>query len=806
MKQALSLVLVAIFMTTLLSATDYVIGTGTSTEYYAPVNGSQNYGWSKFLYTNAELTSAGMTGTITISKIAFYVSNTVTGFVTDNQKVYIAYTYNSSYSGYISYPNPSGNSAYTLIYDGSVSWSGPGWMEISFINPFNFTNDGFAGLEIVWENRDGSGVTGYPKFCYTSKTNSVVYKYGTSFSTAAGSTYGNRPNIKFMEPSTTPPDPANAVSPANNTTGIDTYTNLTWAPGSGSPDSYLVSFGTDNPPSNLVSNQTTTSTNYDLPDHLSYLTTYYWQIIPHNANGYTPTEDCPIWSFTSRNDPTVTSFPYFNDFQNGIDAWTILNEDHDVNLWSLKYDPDPNYAMSVNSSNVAKNDWLITPPMQLTGGTSYEIKYNYRGYMSSLTEKLAVAVGSEPLASSMTTVIADHPGFNNINYSVGIGAFTPSTTGIYYFGFHAYSAANQGRPFVDNVRITTANNDYVSGTSATAGGSASFDPLPIYNYATNQPLDTSLTITGISGTPTITSAVLWSPPETTIPNAGLVFTLSSSSGSLAGATVTFTHNLGFIPSQIAYRIIPGNYQITTDPNNGTWTTTQYTITIPINKATGDFEVVFPAEENQTLPVELSSFTATLTSDMFVNIAWITQSETNLSGYNILRNTSNNLSNALNLSDCLIHDGVQTGSQVIYSYLDTEVDAGTTYYYWLESVDLDGTNQFYGPMTVMVMSSPDDPGTPNIPTSNALLDAYPNPFNPSTNLRFAIKDAGTVRIDIYNARGQLIRSYENSYNIPGTYQIVWDGKDESGLNAGSGVYLYHMNIGNFSSTKKMVISK
>ncbi len=212
-------------------------------------------------------------------------------------------------------------------------------------------------------------------------------------------------------------------------------------------------------------------------------------------------------------------------------------------------------------------------------------------------------------------------------------------------------------------------------------------------------------------------------------------------------------------------------------------------------------------DNQTLPVELSSFTATLTADLFVNIAWVAQSETNHLGYNVLRGENDTLAEALQLNAVVITEGEQLGTQMSYNYLDTEVQTGTTYHYWLESLDLGGGSQFFGPISVQVTGEPGDPGIPPLPpTVTKLLPAYPNPFNPSTNIRYQLVEPATVRIEIYNVKGQLIRSYENSYSDPGYYQIMWDGRDAQGKPATSGVYLYRMTAGKYSSYKKMVLAK
>jgi hypothetical protein len=208
----------------------------------------------------------------------------------------------------------------------------------------------------------------------------------------------------------------------------------------------------------------------------------------------------------------------------------------------------------------------------------------------------------------------------------------------------------------------------------------------------------------------------------------------------------------------------------------------------------------------TLPIGLSSFTAILTADMFVKVDWVVESETNHQGYNVLRNTARELETAIQLNQNIISGGEQSSTQISYSFTDTEVYQNTVYYYWLQSMDLDGATQFFGPLTVTVGTSPEDPELPYIPLVTKLLDAYPNPFNPSTNLRFEIKDAGKVSIDIYNTRGQKIRTLENDYAKAGYYQIVWDGNDANGISVGSGVYFYRMNTGKFSDIKKMLLTK
>jgi len=90
--------------------------------------------------------------------------------------------------------------------------------------------------------------------------------------------------------------------------------------------------------------------------------------------------------------------------------------------------------------------------------------------------------------------------------------------------------------------------------------------------------------------------------------------------------------------------------------------------------------------------------------------------------------------------------------------------------------------------------------------NTLLGNYPNPFNPETRIAFTTKENGPVSIDIYNIKGQKVRSLLNENKEAGSHTVVWNGKDDNGKNVASGVFFYRMKSGKYSSTKKMILMK
>jgi hypothetical protein len=92
--------------------------------------------------------------------------------------------------------------------------------------------------------------------------------------------------------------------------------------------------------------------------------------------------------------------------------------------------------------------------------------------------------------------------------------------------------------------------------------------------------------------------------------------------------------------------------------------------------------------------------------------------------------------------------------------------------------------------------------------NRLDNACPNPFNPTTTIKFSIADAGRVTLKIYNAAGQLIRTLVDEEKAPvqGGFSVDWNGLNDYGKSVASGVYFYRLTAKDFSQTKKMVLLK
>ena len=100
------------------------------------------------------------------------------------------------------------------------------------------------------------------------------------------------------------------------------------------------------------------------------------------------------------------------------------------------------------------------------------------------------------------------------------------------------------------------------------------------------------------------------------------------------------------------------------------------------------------------------------------------------------------------------------------------------------------------------SGSDDPSAPVAKTE--LLGNYPNPFNPSTTISYALKDPVPVELVIYNLKGQKVKTLLRENQSSGRYQVIWNGKDEGDRPVGSGVYYYVMKAGAYQSMRKMLL--
>ena len=93
-----------------------------------------------------------------------------------------------------------------------------------------------------------------------------------------------------------------------------------------------------------------------------------------------------------------------------------------------------------------------------------------------------------------------------------------------------------------------------------------------------------------------------------------------------------------------------------------------------------------------------------------------------------------------------------------------------------------------------------------PEHFSLIRNYPNPFNPSTTIKYHIAQTSTVKITVYDLAGHKIIELINDVQEIGHHSILWDGKNDSGNHVGSGVYFYNLTFNNVYSNRQNVINK
>jgi len=142
-----------------------------------------------------------------------------------------------------------------------------------------------------------------------------------------------------------------------------------------------------------------------------------------------------------------------------------------------------------------------------------------------------------------------------------------------------------------------------------------------------------------------------------------------------------------------------------------------------------------------------------------------------------------------------------------SYQCPALSANTSYYWRVRAHNVMGYSNFTSNRKFTTGSTVDNEDVVGTIFTNRLNQNSPNPFNPNTSISYELKDTkAPVILAIYNQKGQLVRTLVNGL-IPGNRGSVnWDGKDDRGRIVNSGIYLYRLRQGDFTSTRKMLLLK
>lgn len=222
--------------------------------------------------------------------------------------------------------------------------------------------------------------------------------------------------------------------------------------------------------------------------------------------------------------------------------------------------------------------------------------------------------------------------------------------------------------------------------------------------------------------------------------------------------------------------------------------------------------------DDNLAVEMGSFYG-IGDNGVAELRWVTESEHENRGFRLLRrNMSNTVLSksaaAIDTAFALIADyssrnelmgKLTTQLRSEYCFIDQAVALGKTYEYALEAVDINGNVERY-PTTVVV--------TVDKLFVFELGQNFPNPFNPSTVIKYSVPGKYSVAkklnvvMSIHDIRGRLVKTLLFEEKLPGNYTIGWNGKANNGRIVSSGIYFYKIEVrqGKYQKVRKMTVVK
>lgn len=198
------------------------------------------------------------------------------------------------------------------------------------------------------------------------------------------------------------------------------------------------------------------------------------------------------------------------------------------------------------------------------------------------------------------------------------------------------------------------------------------------------------------------------------------------------------------------------------------------------------DMAWSVYHSQIVPVELTSFAASVNAAGHVILNWTTGTEINNLLFEVERSVGNNEFVRVGY----VNGYGTTPEPQSYSFVDQSVTSGK-YFYRLKQIDYSGAYEYSNVIEVDVRG----------PLGFGLSQNYPNPFNPSTQIEFSIIEAGMVKLTVYNLLGEEIQILRNEYLQPGFYQTNFDA-----ANLPSGMYIYKLETANHVLARKMMLMK
>ena len=477
MKQKLLLTWLFLLSFSLSMLSQIQIGSGTATNNYIPIQTSYDYSVSQQIVLKSEYAAGqGIAGDIT--KIKWYVtSNSSYSDKWDLWDVYIGHTTKESFTGSSDWINL--NTA-TLVFSGTITPVNGQWMEIELTTPFTY--NGTDNFVVTVVDKKVGYTYSYPAFRSYSATNRGLYAYqdGSLINTTDLSANSNKNRTNTVAQLQLVGTLSTCSKPEDlSVTGVTATTaTINWVSNAIGTLSHTYEVRTNtNVGTATGREQEGTASNAEEQVDLTALTpdTLYYFYIKTDCEDDLTTP----WSMISFRTPCVSvNIPYVLNVNSTstLPACVVVE---DVNADNKKWEPvtKPSNAGFVDArvmrypyhtSNPA-NDWFFTQGLNMVAGQSYRLKFKYSH--GNYSEKLRVSYGLRNESTAMTEeLFSVETGSTEAAYSEEID-FIPPTTGVYYIGFQAYSAANKLNLYVGDIKVelspTCIKPTNVSLTSAT---------------------------------------------------------------------------------------------------------------------------------------------------------------------------------------------------------------------------------------------------------------------------------------------------------------------------------------------------
>ncbi|MFI5237078.1 MAG: T9SS type A sorting domain-containing protein [Ignavibacteriales bacterium] len=544
-----------------------------------------------------------------------------------------------------------------------------------------------------------------------------------------------------------PPCPVSSPfnpNPVNGSTGVSiTENELTWTNGSNTTK-VEVWFGN---PGNVVKVYDGIEISSLSVDTFSYSTTYNWRVVCKND---TCTSAGPYWSFLTESDSTIIFYEPFNN----LTCWTQIGP-QGLNNWFLS---NTTHAGGSPTSEVKLQGYdynnfnglsqLISCPIT-DDSYHYVIKFRHmlNVYSGSTWQFIGLAVSYDGGVSKQ--MIWQIPISGDISQEEIETEFYPSSSTfqmILYFNGVSLQVNNW---FIDDLKLIDDCMECFPPPPAYNLHAYLINPFPkVHLYWFNDAWnENGFFILRKNG----------------VPNSQYQYELIAT---IPSNSTNYNDSNVLEDSTYTYSVVAYNQFGFSDTSN----TATITITRPI-------------------PVELISFTGKIHGGKII-LNWSTATELNNLGFEIERMLNGSYFYTIGFVE---GNGTTTEIQN-YSYTDSYAEQGTTYYR-LKQIDFSGKFSYSNELEVDF----------NIPDFYSLGQNFPNPFNPSTMIKYQIPDLSFVTIKIYDVLGTEIATLVNEEKPAGSYEVEFITSSIN-YHPSSGIYFYRIQAGDFIETKKMILLK